>query len=70
MELKKSKDAVEMYSSQADRLSLREQEMLSQLRTEQTKLDDLEARLNSLERAMDNDRERLEPDKPAPVRKP
>jgi chromosome segregation ATPase len=70
MELKKSKDAVEMYSSQADRLSLREQEMSSELRTEQTKLDDLEARLNSLERAMDTDRERLEPDKPAPVRKP
>jgi chromosome segregation ATPase len=70
MELKRSKDAVENYSSQADRLSQREQEMSSELRTEQTKLDDLEARLNSLERAMDTDRERLEPDKPAPARKP
>jgi chromosome segregation ATPase len=70
MELKKSKDAVEMYASQVDRLVLREQEMSSELRTEQTKLDDLEARLNSLDRAMDADRERLEPDKPAPVRKP
>jgi chromosome segregation ATPase len=70
MELKKSKDAVEMYSAQADRLSLREQEMSSELRTEQTKLDDLEARLNLLERAMDSDRERLEPDKPAPAKKP
>ena len=70
MELKRSKEAVEMYSSQADRLNVREQEMLSELRTQQTKLDDLESRLNLLERAMDTDRERLESEKSAPAKKP
>jgi hypothetical protein len=70
MELKRSKNAVEMYNLQADRLSLHEQEMSSELRIQQTKLDDLESRLNLLERAMDADRERLDPEKSAPVKKP
>ena len=70
LELKRSKDAVESYKSQAERLREREQELSSALRNAQTKLDDLENRLNLLERAMDNDRERLERDKPAVVKTP
>jgi len=70
LELKRSKDAVESYKSQAERLREREQELSSALRNAQTKLDDLENRLNLLERAMDNDREKLERDKPAVVKTP
>ena len=70
LELKRSKDAVESYKSQAERLREREQELSSALRNAQTKLDDLENRLNLLERAMDNNREKLERDKPAVVKTP
>jgi chromosome segregation ATPase len=70
LELKRSKEAVESYKSQAERLREREQELSSALRNAQTKLDDLENRLNLLERAMDNDREKLERDKPAVVKTP
>ena len=70
LELKRSKDAVESYKSQAERLREREQELSSALRNAQTKLDDLENRLNLLEREMDNDREKLERDKPAVVNQP
>jgi chromosome segregation ATPase len=70
LELKRSREAVESYKSQAERLREREQELSSALRTAQTKLDDLENRLNLLERAMDNDREKLERDKPAVVKTP
>jgi len=70
LELKRSKEAVESYKSQAERLREREQELSSALRNAQAKLDDLENRLNLLERAMDNDREKLERSKPAVVKQP
>ena len=59
-ELKRSKEAVESYKSQTERLKEREQEMTSVLRNAQTKLDDLENRLNLLERGIDSERESLE----------
>ena len=64
LELRRSKEAVESYKSQTERLKEREQELSSALRNAQTKLDDLENRLSLLERAIDNDREKLERDKP------
>jgi chromosome segregation ATPase len=70
LELRRSKEAVESYKSQTERLKEREQELSSALRNAQTKLDDLENRLNLLERAIDNDREKLERDKPAAVKQP
>ena len=70
LELRRSKEAVESYKSQTERLKEREQELSSALRNAQTKLDDLENRLSLLERAIDNDREKLERDKPAAVKQP
>ena len=69
-ELKRAKEAGEMYKAQLERLRQREQEVSSDLRAEQTKLDELEGRLDLLERAIDNDREKLEREKPAPDKKP
>ena len=68
-ELKRTRDAVDMYKSQIDPLKQREQDLATELRTEQTKLDELESRLDLLERAIESDRAKLESDKPAP-RKP
>ena len=70
LELKRARDAGEMYKAQIERLRQREQELSSELRAEQTKLDELEGRLDLLERAIDNDREKIEADKPASARKP
>jgi len=69
-ELKRAREAGEMYKAQLERLRQREQEVSSDLRAEQTKLDELEGRLDLLERNIDNDREKLEPDKPEQVKKP
>jgi chromosome segregation ATPase len=70
LELKRSKEAVESYKSQAERLKDREQELSSAVRNVQTRLDDLENRLNLFERALDNDREKLERSKPVGVKQP
>jgi chromosome segregation ATPase len=70
LELKRSKDAVESYKSQLERLKERETDLSQELRANQAKLDDLESRLSLLERNIDNDREKLEPDKPEQVKKP
>jgi chromosome segregation ATPase len=69
-ELKRAREAGEMYKAQLERLRQREQEVSSDLRAEQTKLDELEGRLDLLERAIENDRQRLEAEKPAPDKKP
>ena len=65
-DLKRTRDAVEMYKSQIDPLKQREQDLATELRTEQTKLDELENRLDLLERAIESDRVKIESDKPAP----
>jgi len=70
LELKRSKEAVESYKSQLERLKERETDLSQELRANQAKLDDLESRLSLLERNIDNDREKVEPDKPEQVKKP
>jgi chromosome segregation ATPase len=70
LELRRSREAVELYKSQTERLKQREQELSAELRTEQIKLDELEGRLDLLERAIESDRQKLEVDKPAAVKKP
>lgn len=70
LELKRSKEAVDSYKSQTERLREREQEYAAALKNAQIKLDDLESRLNLLERGIDSEWEKLERDKPAAVKQP
>ena len=70
LELKQNKDSVENYKTQLERLRTREQEMASQLQLGKTKLEELEGRLDLLERSIENDRDRLVAEKPAPAPKP
>ena len=70
LELRRSKEAVELYKSQTERLKQREQELTAELRTEQTKLDELEGRLDMLERAIESDRQKLEENKPTATKNP
>ena len=69
-EVRRTKEAVEMYKAQLDPLKEREQQLSAQLNSEKTRLDELENRLDLLERGIDNDRQRLEVDKTPPERKP
>jgi len=69
-EAKRTKEAIEMYKSQLVSLREREEQMSAQLISEKTKLDELENRLDLIERGIENDRQRLENDKTAPERKP
>ena len=59
-----------MYKSQVETLKQREQDLTADLRTEQAKLEDLENRLNLLEQAIENDRQKLESDKTTVPRTP
>ena len=49
-----------MYKSQIGPLKEREQQLAAELNTEKNKLNELESRLELLERAFENDREKLE----------
>ena len=69
-ELKRTREGVEMYKSQIEPLKEREQQMSADLNAEKAKLQELESRLDLLERAIENDRQKLEPDKPAPAKTP
>ena len=64
-ELKRSKGAVEMYKSQVETLKQREDDLTTELRTEQAKLDELENHLNLLEQTIENDRQKMDKDKAA-----
>lgn len=69
-ELKRTREGVEMYKSQIEPLKEREQQMSADLNAEKAKLQELESRLDLLERAIENDRQKLEQDKPAPAKTP
>jgi chromosome segregation ATPase len=70
-ELKRTKEALENYKSQIDPLEEREQELAADLNAEKAKLQELESRLDLLERAIENDRQKLEQqDKPAAAKTP
>jgi chromosome segregation ATPase len=64
-ELRRTKEGIEMYKSQIEPLKEREQQMTADLNTEKSRLQELESRLDLLERGIENDRQRLESDKPA-----
>jgi predicted nucleic acid-binding Zn-ribbon protein len=69
-ELKRTREGVEMYKSQIEPLKEREQQLSADLNTEKAKLQELESRLDLLERVIENDLQKLEQDKPAPAKTP
>ena len=69
-EVRQTKEAVERYKAQLEPLKDREQQFSAQLNSEKTKLDELENRLDLLERAIENERQRFEIDKNPQERKP
>lgn len=69
-EVRRTKDSVEMYKSQLEPLKEREQQLSAQLNNEKTKLDELENRLDLVERGIESDRQRLENEKTLQERKP
>jgi chromosome segregation ATPase len=69
-EVRRTKEGIEMYKSQIEPLKEREQQLTADLNTEKTKLQELESRLDLLERGIENDRQKLEQDKPAAAKNP
>ena len=68
-EVRRTKEGIEMYKSQIEPLKEREQQLTADLNTERSKLQELESRLDLLERGIENDRQKLE-DKPAAAKNP
>lgn len=69
-EVRRTKEGVEMYKSQIEPLKEREQQLTGDLNAEKAKLQELESRLDLLERGIENDRQKLEQDKPAAAKAP
>ena len=65
LEARQVKDALERYKAQVEPLKEREQKLTAELNAEKSKLDDLESRLDLLERTIESDRRKLEVEKPA-----
>jgi DNA repair exonuclease SbcCD ATPase subunit len=63
-ELKRSKEALENYKSQIEPMKEREAQLQADLNKEKAQLDELEGRLNLLERLIENDRQKLDKDAP------
>lgn len=59
-ELRRTKETIEMYKSQIEPLKDREQQLTNELNTAKAKAEDLENRLDVLERSIDNDRQKLD----------
>ncbi|HXI26055.1 MAG TPA: hypothetical protein VNG71_19535 [Pyrinomonadaceae bacterium] len=59
-EIKRTKDAVEMYKSQIEPLKDRAQQLATELNATKAKVDELESRLDLLEQGIEADRQRLE----------
>jgi chromosome segregation ATPase len=68
-EARRAKDAIEVYKSQIEPLKEREQQMVSELNAAKAKVEELENRLDLLERAIETDRQKLE-EKTAPAKTP
>lgn len=68
-ELKRSKEALENYKSQIEPLKDREQQLAAELNTAKARVEELESRLDLLDRAIEADREKVAP-KTTPVKAP
>jgi chromosome segregation ATPase len=69
-EAKRTKEGIEMYKSQIEPLKEREQQLTAELNTEKSKLNELESRLEFLDRAFENDRQKLESESKASSKSP
>jgi len=69
-EVKRTKEGIEMYKGQIEPMKEREQQLAADLNAEKAKLQELEGRLDLLERAIENDRQKLDPDKPTAAKNP
>ncbi len=69
-EVKRTKEAIEMYKAQLGPLREREEQLSAQLNSEKSKLDELENRLDLLERGIESDRQRFENDRTVQEKKP
>lgn len=58
-EAKEIKQAVERYKASIDPQKEREQQLLTEIQNEKSKLQELETRLDGLERAIENDRQKI-----------
>jgi DNA repair ATPase RecN len=63
-ELKKTKEMLENYKAEIEPLKEREQQIQAESNKEKAQLDELEGRLDLLERAIENDRGKLDKDAP------
>src|SRR6185369_12744964 len=63
-ELKRTKDGIETYKAQIEPLKEREQQIAVDLNKQKAQLDELESRLDLLERGIENDRRKLDKDAP------
>jgi chromosome segregation ATPase len=63
-ELKRSKEALENYKSQIEPMKEREQQLQTDLNKEKAQLEELDGRLNILERSIENERQKLDKDAP------
>jgi hypothetical protein len=61
-DLKRSREMLENYKSEIEPLKEREQQVQAELNKEKTQLGELEGRLDLLERAIENDRQKLDKD--------
>lgn len=59
-ESRRAKDGVELYKSQIEPLKEREQQLANELNAARAKAEELESRLDVLERSIDNDRQKLD----------
>ncbi len=69
-EVKQTKEGVERYKNQIEPLKEKEQQLSAELNAEKAKLQELESRLDLLERGIENDRQKLEQGKPAAAKTP
>ena len=63
-EVRRTKDAIENYKAQVEPLKEREQQLTTELNSAKAKLDELQNRLDMLERGIETDRQRLDKDAP------
>ena len=62
-EAKQTKEALERYKASIEPMKVREQQLVTELNAAKAKVEELESRLDLLERAIEADRQKLEVDK-------
>ena len=69
-ELKRTKEGIETYKAQIEPLKEREQQTAADLNKQKAQLEELEGRLDLLERGIENDRQKLSNERPAAAKSP